>query len=385
HTPPASTELVMGLHDPDLMDRGHLRGLVYRSRATMPLEPAALRALVEAAALRNRRDGITGTLLARAGRYVQWLEGPAAAIEALLERLRKDPRHADLQIVSDTSRKARAFPGCPMWLGNPRPEPCTGCAAGSGATASGEACARLIAGQDCRAINDHLVGRSSSFVGPVLDDLHPAKAPRPLLVEQVKALPLLQRAGLVDAVCAHLAEGWQADRWSSAEVALAMVRLAWLWRTAGRVPETGLADAVATLVVPPQHPELVTVMVKADLLRDAGASVAVVFANELATPPVPAPEGPILVCGPRILTDGAEAAALALARSLAAAYPGRDVHLGGAVAGPLGGCLFRLLPDPSRRRHLQADRTRFAKAVLDQALRNLAASSVRSTDRAASR
>ncbi|MFN3292110.1 MAG: BLUF domain-containing protein [Gemmobacter sp.] len=123
----------MGLHDPDLMDRGHLRGLVYRSRATMPLEPAALRALVEAAALRNRRDGITGTLLARAGCCVQRLEGPGGAIEVLPERLRKDQRHADLQVVSDTARKACAFPGCPMWLQNQRPEPCAGCAAGSAA------------------------------------------------------------------------------------------------------------------------------------------------------------------------------------------------------------------------------------------------------------
>ncbi|MFN6979134.1 MAG: BLUF domain-containing protein [Gemmobacter sp.] len=374
----------MGLHDPDLMDRGHLRGLVYRSRATMPLEPAALRALVEAAALRNRRDGITGTLVAREGRYVQWLEGPGTAIEGLLGRLRADPRHAGLQVIADTTRAARAFPGWPMWLANPRPEPCSGCAASRAASGPGEACSRLIAGQDCRAINAQVVGRWSSFVAPVLDDLHPARAPRPLVSDQVAALPLLQRAGLVDAVCAHLAEGVQADRWSSAEVTLAMVRLAWLWRTAGRVPETGLADAVATLVVPPQHPELVTVMVKADLLRDAGASVAVVFADAPEAPPAPAPEGPVLICGPRVLTDGAETAALKLARVMAATYPGHEVHLGGAVAGPLVGCLFRLLPDPSRRRHLQADRTHLARTVLDQALRNLAASSVRSTDRAAS-
>ncbi|MFN6976516.1 MAG: BLUF domain-containing protein [Gemmobacter sp.] len=364
----------MGLHDPDLMDRGQLRGLVYRSRATMQLEPAALRALVEAAALRNRRDGITGTLVARAGRYVQWLEGPGAAIEGLLGRLRADPRHADLEVVADTSRNVRAFGGCPMWLANPRPEPCSGCAAGSAATGSGEACARLIAGRDCRAINDHLVGRSSSFVGPVLDDLHPARAPRPLVSDQVAALPLLQRAGLVDAVCAHLAEGWQADRWSSAEVTLAMVRLARLWQASGRVSEAGRADAVVTLVVPPGHREVVTVMVKADLLRDAGASVAMVFADESATPPAPAPEGPILVCGPRVLAGGAEAAAQALARVMAATHPARDVHLGGAVAGPIIGWPSRLLRDLPIRCHLRTDRTHLIKRVLDQALRNRAAS-----------
>ncbi|MFN3292177.1 MAG: hypothetical protein ACK414_01680 [Gemmobacter sp.] len=85
--------------------------------------------------------------------------------------------------------------------------------------------------------------------------------------------------------------------------------MARLWQASGRVSEAGRADAIVTLVVPPQHREPVTVMVKADLLRDAGASVAMVFADESATPPVPPPEGPILVCGPRVLAGGAEAAA----------------------------------------------------------------------------
>lgn len=365
----------MGLHDPDLEACGPLRGLVYQSRATTPQEPAALRALVEAAALRNRRDGITGTLVAREGRYVQWLEGPGAAIENLLGRLRADPRHADLQVIADTTREARAFPGWPMWLANPRAEPCSDCAASRGSTGSGEACSRLIAFQDCRAINAHVVGGWSSFVAPVLDGLHAARASRPFVSDQFRALPLLHRAGLLDAVCAQLAEGWQADRWSSTEIALAMVGMARLWQASGRVPETGRADAVVTLVVPPQHQELVTVMAKADLLRDAGASVAVVFADDLAIAPVPAPEGPILVCGPRVLTGAAQAAATALARAIAAAYPGRDVHLGGSVAGPILGWPSRLLPDlPQRRRQLDADRSDPSRMALDQALRDRAAS-----------
>lgn len=362
----------MGLHDPDLMERGPLRCLVYRSRATLPLAPAAVRALAETAAVRNRRDGITGTLVARHGAYIQWLEGPGMAIEDLVGRLRADPRHVDLQVVADRTHKTRAFPGWPMWLASPRVEPCSDCAASRAATGSAEACARLIFGQDCRAINAHLVGGRSSFAASVMDDLHPASELRPFVSDQFKAQPLLQRAGLVDALCARLADVWQADSWSSAEITLALARLARLWQASGRVPETEQADTVVTLVVPPQHRELVTVMVKADLLRKSGASVAVVFADEPAIPPAPASEGPILVCGPRVLTDGAEAAALALARSIAAAQPGRDVHLGGALAGPMVGCLFRLLPDAPLWQHLQAERIRLARIALDQALRNLA-------------
>lgn len=47
----------------------------------------------------NRRDHITGLLVAHRGRFAQVVEGPQVQVENLLRRLLSDPRHRNLQIV----------------------------------------------------------------------------------------------------------------------------------------------------------------------------------------------------------------------------------------------------------------------------------------------
>jgi hypothetical protein len=44
----------------------------------------------------NVRDDITGALICREDTYVQWLEGPEAAVKATLERIRRDDRHLEV-------------------------------------------------------------------------------------------------------------------------------------------------------------------------------------------------------------------------------------------------------------------------------------------------
>jgi hypothetical protein len=48
----------------------------------------------------NATVDVTGLLVASPGRYVQWLEGPRAAVLALYERIRLDPRHHDVALVA---------------------------------------------------------------------------------------------------------------------------------------------------------------------------------------------------------------------------------------------------------------------------------------------
>jgi Sensors of blue-light using FAD len=58
----------------------------------------------------NERDNVTGALICRADLYLQWLEGPQAAVEATYSKILKDDRHLD--IVRRITRPAteRMFP-----------------------------------------------------------------------------------------------------------------------------------------------------------------------------------------------------------------------------------------------------------------------------------
>lgn len=50
----------------------------------------------------NRRDHITGCMMFHRGHILQVVEGARADLDRLLRRLRADPRHTALRILSDT-------------------------------------------------------------------------------------------------------------------------------------------------------------------------------------------------------------------------------------------------------------------------------------------
>lgn len=58
----------------------------------------------------NRRDAITGVLLADGNSFAQVLEGPALAVVACYERILVDPRHQDARLRFLASIDARSFP-----------------------------------------------------------------------------------------------------------------------------------------------------------------------------------------------------------------------------------------------------------------------------------
>lgn len=57
----------------------------------------------------NRRDSLTGVLLSHGGRFLQVLEGPRGDVDRLLRRLRQDPRHRNIRVVSDEPASERRF------------------------------------------------------------------------------------------------------------------------------------------------------------------------------------------------------------------------------------------------------------------------------------
>lgn len=94
--------------------------LVYASRATFPVgqDNATLNADVARILMQSRRNnpahGLVGALYFAEGCFFQCLEGPAEAVDALYERLPRDPRHRDLVVLSRESVQKPSFSGWSM-------------------------------------------------------------------------------------------------------------------------------------------------------------------------------------------------------------------------------------------------------------------------------
>ncbi|MDN3495158.1 BLUF domain-containing protein [Planococcus sp. APC 4015] len=86
-----------------------LYSLVYSSTATEPFDPDALEALLGHSRAANSASGITGMLLYRRGRFIQFLEGPERPVRDLLDRISADPRHVGVRVMLDGHPETRQF------------------------------------------------------------------------------------------------------------------------------------------------------------------------------------------------------------------------------------------------------------------------------------
>jgi hypothetical protein len=93
-----------------------LRSVTYSSRAILPLTEAAFWQLGLEAARLNALDGITGLLVFNGARFCQTIEGSPEAVEDLIKRLKRDPRHEELEILSDEAVEDRRFRSWDMQL-----------------------------------------------------------------------------------------------------------------------------------------------------------------------------------------------------------------------------------------------------------------------------
>lgn len=104
---------------------GMLTQLIYVSRP-FGFDTPTLNGILIGARRRNRQDDITGALICRRDVYLQLLEGPTTAIEALYRRIGRDDRHVEIQLLLTTSIEHRLFPKWDMlddparsWLWSP--------------------------------------------------------------------------------------------------------------------------------------------------------------------------------------------------------------------------------------------------------------------------
>ena len=93
-----------------------LTSLTYTSLARLDLQTTDLEDIHRTAREQNALDGITGLLVFNGTHVLQIIEGSEFAIEELVERLRRDPRHTGFEIRDRQKVDARSFPDWSMEL-----------------------------------------------------------------------------------------------------------------------------------------------------------------------------------------------------------------------------------------------------------------------------
>lgn len=86
-----------------------MKQLIYRSRP-FGFDRAMLAGILVQARRNNARDDITGALVCRHDLYIQLIEGPEPAIDALYSRIAADNRHDDVRLALSETVSERMFP-----------------------------------------------------------------------------------------------------------------------------------------------------------------------------------------------------------------------------------------------------------------------------------
>lgn len=91
---------------------------IYWSRNRLGESPdeiaSGLGAILDAARRNNRQLGVTGALAFDRGLFAQFLEGELRAVERVFEKIQRDERHGDIQVLSFGITAERAFRPWPM-------------------------------------------------------------------------------------------------------------------------------------------------------------------------------------------------------------------------------------------------------------------------------
>lgn len=88
--------------------------LLYISAATHEFTEEELQELLAVARVKNEEQGVSGMLLFHEGSFIQALEGDKAQVEDIYNRIGKDPRHTETQILFRGEVDHRDFDGWSM-------------------------------------------------------------------------------------------------------------------------------------------------------------------------------------------------------------------------------------------------------------------------------
>jgi hypothetical protein len=88
---------------------GSIHQLIYISAAKAEFSEAALTRLLLRARENNRKLGVSGLLIHHSGSFFQVLEGSEVIVEALFDRIGRDPRHHRVAVLKRSSVPSAVF------------------------------------------------------------------------------------------------------------------------------------------------------------------------------------------------------------------------------------------------------------------------------------
>lgn len=83
--------------------------LIYASRATVEFQPSSIQSILQAARKNNSQNYITGLLCFNQRGFLQCLEGKRFEVNRTFQRILKDPRHENVEIISFQYSEKREF------------------------------------------------------------------------------------------------------------------------------------------------------------------------------------------------------------------------------------------------------------------------------------
>ena len=100
-------------------DTENIKSLLYvsRSRLSAAETDTEVKRIIAWSRAQNEPLGITGALIFTYTHFAQYLEGPSSAVDELIEKIKGDPRHEDIRIVSTPPFARRLFSNWSMAFG----------------------------------------------------------------------------------------------------------------------------------------------------------------------------------------------------------------------------------------------------------------------------
>jgi hypothetical protein len=92
--------------------------LIYVSTSIELLNDTELLDILKVSRVNNTSGEITGMLLYKGGNFMQVLEGPDDAVNGIFEKIKNDPRHKDVSVISREQIQSRQFPSWEMAFQN---------------------------------------------------------------------------------------------------------------------------------------------------------------------------------------------------------------------------------------------------------------------------
>lgn len=87
--------------------------IIYSSRP-FGFDASVLSGLLIDSRENNEKNDITGSLICRADIYLQMLEGPPRKVLEVFEKIKRDDRHLEVEVLSEGPTEERLFPNWAM-------------------------------------------------------------------------------------------------------------------------------------------------------------------------------------------------------------------------------------------------------------------------------